>query len=1276
MRRPLSAKVAALGVTTVRLAVERELEWVFREQPTDDYGIDAQVEIVEGGIVSGKLLGFQIKSGLSWFGEPSGEGWWYRPDAGHVRYWINHSLPVVVVLFHPETRRCHWQLVSQDALVSTSAGGYKMLVPEVHVLGEGARRPLMDAAGRQGDTKAAKALRLVTGPGLPDEASEGVWQDAETSDQATAYLAGRDLYAAGRDQLIHLDHGAGRVLERLPAGAAGPDEVAVYLARLARWLDADPWPQDVRFDGPVLVPSEIERKLRVTSAHGEEDQDADELSGQCSRLVILGGPGTGKTWLAKRAARRCALAALARLADGASLDQVELPLFTTCAQLMRMPPGDGIRDALVRSAVGQLPDLGGSRVTAAVQALFAQRNAPTLVVLDSLDEAPGPDDRIRQADTLPQDWRVILTSRLSSWNGQLAVGTGKDDQSRQVRMLQPLRYPDDVDPFIARWFAAKPEWGADLAAQIRDSWQLQEAATVPLILAFYCIIGGRQPLPASSTDLHAKVIRRMLTGRWRGSGDNPPNLDNCLKILHSWAWLAAASDPVSGVGTWADEFATAPVPNCDDRAALDHVAIPKGPPDPDTGTIARRFAHRSIQEHLVAEYVVSLSAEDAAEALIGHLWYDQDWQAYAAHRALVLHPKRDEVLRALVRRVTGSDEFPGRILAFDGCWKIRALLACAAAGTTETDWSPEAAALIVRARKDLAEAQKYVHLMPADGWPASNGLLVHVLLGKLEAERLGFRVCALVNALTEMNLSAADSARMRAAVLRALAHSSSWDVWALAALAARLAPSAAERAEARDCVVRKLGTLFDDSDSGEWEASVLADLTATGEEQAQVVEELIRSAGHCDRGIFAIADMIDRVGPTAEQRRSACVVLLRRLGGAGETRPDVGDLGRAIARLRPTSEERVNALDSLIQRIISADHLYRPEEIGAAIVGLAVMHQDRRRVHGILTEEIARAAVGGNASKACLLTRLVAELELTDDERAHVKHSLLNAMATETSPESVQDLAEAGMDLDLDPHEHELFRARALEAILTQCARRETDRLDKRRVFESLPELAVTADERARGLSAALGVLAREAGDHGILFVGKALGALADTAEDRERARTALLAKLESATAPHAITILAELLSPLVHEKEDRERARTALLGKLGSTKTFKLERVVGVIGELSATESGKAEARRTLLKALHEHGVGDMTDWMLTRKIIGLRPVVTDLDALGDPPYGLSDEVLAAMRKNSPLDAWLAALPKLSEPKEAAGVGVPRPAGAAKQIPSATRPAPAQPNS
>ena len=337
------------------------------------------------------------------------------------------------------------------------------------------------------------------------------------------------------------------VLDRLPPGPARRGEIAVYLRTLIDWLNTDPWPRDPQFGGPVLTPAAIERKLRITATgrDREQDLDADGLAQQCVRLVILGGPGSGKTWLAKRTARRCAEDALEVLAAGGTLDEVELPLYTTCSRLFGA--GGDIREAVVSSALDQLADLGGSRISAALGVFFAERNAPTLLVIDSLDEAHGPSERLRQAGTLP--WRIVLTSRPSSWRNQLTIND--TDDSHRVGELQPLRYPGDVEPFIQRWFAGRPERGNDLAAQIARRPGLQQAATVPLILAFYCIVGGTGPLPDFRRDLYTRVLNRMLTGRWRGDDDRQPDADTCLQTLRAWAWDGAASitpSPVSGRG--------------------------------------------------------------------------------------------------------------------------------------------------------------------------------------------------------------------------------------------------------------------------------------------------------------------------------------------------------------------------------------------------------------------------------------------------------------------------------------------------------------------------------------------------------------------------------------------------------------------------------------------------------------------------------------------------------------------------------------------------------
>jgi hypothetical protein len=162
MRRKSSAKVASAAVTHTKLAVEDELRWLFREQPTEDYGIDAHAEVVDGEDVRGRLLALQIKGGKSWFDQPGPGGWWFRPDAEHLWYWTNHSLPVVVVLYHPATERCHWQLVNRKTLVETSTGGWKLLVPEANVLDETARETLREAA--EGDPYVLRIRELPTSP--------------------------------------------------------------------------------------------------------------------------------------------------------------------------------------------------------------------------------------------------------------------------------------------------------------------------------------------------------------------------------------------------------------------------------------------------------------------------------------------------------------------------------------------------------------------------------------------------------------------------------------------------------------------------------------------------------------------------------------------------------------------------------------------------------------------------------------------------------------------------------------------------------------------------------------------------------------------------------------------------------------------------------------------------------------------------------------------------------------------------------------------------------
>lgn len=117
-----------IGVAQVELLVNREFKWIFREQPTDDYGIDAQIEIHNGEYATGKLIAVQIKSGQSYFKEVKDGKVVFRVDKKHLLYWTKHSLPVIIVLYNPDNDNCIWEYVSNESIIKTPDGNCKILI--------------------------------------------------------------------------------------------------------------------------------------------------------------------------------------------------------------------------------------------------------------------------------------------------------------------------------------------------------------------------------------------------------------------------------------------------------------------------------------------------------------------------------------------------------------------------------------------------------------------------------------------------------------------------------------------------------------------------------------------------------------------------------------------------------------------------------------------------------------------------------------------------------------------------------------------------------------------------------------------------------------------------------------------------------------------------------------------------------------------------------------------------------------------------------------------
>ncbi len=117
-----------LGVSAVEYFFS-DAGWLFREQTTHDYGIDAHVEIVENSAPTGKIIALQIKSGLSFFKEETLDSYIFRTDDKHVAYWVRHSMPVVLILFNPDKKQLFWQNIDQHTVESVGKT-WKITVPK------------------------------------------------------------------------------------------------------------------------------------------------------------------------------------------------------------------------------------------------------------------------------------------------------------------------------------------------------------------------------------------------------------------------------------------------------------------------------------------------------------------------------------------------------------------------------------------------------------------------------------------------------------------------------------------------------------------------------------------------------------------------------------------------------------------------------------------------------------------------------------------------------------------------------------------------------------------------------------------------------------------------------------------------------------------------------------------------------------------------------------------------------------------------------------------
>jgi hypothetical protein len=112
----------------------QRIAWAPQQSTKDEIGIDLYIEVRNSLLTACGWVGAQVKGGDSAFSKECEDsdgnllGWWLDDTEKHFDYWLEHDIPIFVVLHHPETRVSYWVHVT-NAAVDKTGKHYKILVP-------------------------------------------------------------------------------------------------------------------------------------------------------------------------------------------------------------------------------------------------------------------------------------------------------------------------------------------------------------------------------------------------------------------------------------------------------------------------------------------------------------------------------------------------------------------------------------------------------------------------------------------------------------------------------------------------------------------------------------------------------------------------------------------------------------------------------------------------------------------------------------------------------------------------------------------------------------------------------------------------------------------------------------------------------------------------------------------------------------------------------------------------------------------------------------------
>mgnify|MGYP000642791016 CR=1 FL=1 len=448
--------------------------------------------------------------------------------------------------------------------------------------------------------------------------------------------------------------------EALPHATRQTEAVKQYLEALIERLDRGVWYRRGQLLGVrrtftplrVLVyqpaperpprekPSEEKERLKPTDLFAEVQASFYELTEQRERreevrwqdftrrlenekrAVLIGAPGSGKTFGTRFFILTLAERALQHLEQGKPLDELQAPFWVTARQL-----------ADARSAESALLD--GASPEATEWLRDALQSGRAVIVVDALDELPEARERDFRNRSIELDafpGTVLVTCRTLQWNDR-RDWLGWKRRPDHPAELAPLN-PREQRAIARRFFEDDPPAAQTLERTLSRNFALRHACQTPLMLTFVCLLHSEAALRKDTTyaELYVQVLRKLLAGQWRNVQVNiaPSRVREAqvLQALDAIAWNLFRDAPHRNLFTLDMWQKAAPASFPQPEQLLEQLeqvglVIPAGYDRRDDPQWS--FAHRSLLEFFAARHLSRQPQKEWLAEIRKHFWFQPEW---------------------------------------------------------------------------------------------------------------------------------------------------------------------------------------------------------------------------------------------------------------------------------------------------------------------------------------------------------------------------------------------------------------------------------------------------------------------------------------------------------------------------------------------------------------------------------------------------------------------------------------------------------------------------